>query len=296
MPLEEFIIWIYVCVAENLEICLDGKRLRRSGPMPKLSDAEVIAMEIIGEYFGYDTDRQIWKYFKTHWNPWFPGLGSRSQFAKQASNLWSVKQMIQEKLAYNIGGFSDDLHMVDGFPMSVCHYARSGRCKSFKDEAAYSYCASKKEKYYGFSGHVMISGQGCITGFTFTAANVDERDAMLEITNNIKGLLLGDKGYIRPALQEYLAKIGINLQTPLRDNMQDDRDPEFIKLLISTRRLVETVIGQLTERFNIAKVWARDAWHQTNRVARKILSHTMAMACAKKLGLPPLQFENIIMN
>ena len=87
MPLEEFIIWIYVCVAENSEICLGGKRLRRSGPTPKLTYSEVIAMEIIGEYLGYDTDKQIWKYFKTHWNHWFPKLGSRSQFAKQAANL-----------------------------------------------------------------------------------------------------------------------------------------------------------------------------------------------------------------
>lgn len=296
MPLEDFIIWVYLCVAENLEICLEGKRLRSCGPHPKLSDAEAITMEIVGEYLGYDTDKQIWKYFKIHWNDWFPKLGSRSQFGKQASCLWVVKQMIQEQLAHKIGGFIDDLHMVDGVPMPVCHYARSKRSKHFKGEAAYSYCASKKEKYYGFSGHVVISGEGCITGFTFTAANTDERDAMLDITNYIKGLLLGDKGYIRPSLQELLAGVGINLQTPLRANMQDERDPNFVKMLISTRRLVETVIGQLTGRFNISKVWARDAWHQTNRIARKILSHTVAMACAKNLGLPPLQFENIIIT
>jgi len=41
-----------------------------------------------------------------------------------------------------------------------------------------------------------------------------------------------------------------------------------------TRRLIETVIGQLTERFHIEKVRARDTWHQCSRFWRKLLAHT----------------------
>jgi hypothetical protein len=47
-------------------------------------------MEIVGEFISFDTDKGIWKYFKTHWQSWFPKLSSRSNFAKQAANLWHV--------------------------------------------------------------------------------------------------------------------------------------------------------------------------------------------------------------
>jgi hypothetical protein len=54
--------------------------------------------------------------------------------------------------------------------------------------------------------------------------------------------LIGDKGYIRPALKQALAQQGIDLQAPLRKNMPDLRHKAFVSQLMSTRRLVETVI------------------------------------------------------
>ena len=54
----------------------------------------------------------------------------------------------------------------------------------------------------------------------------------------IKGLVLGDKGYIRSDLKEVLAKEGISLQTPLRDNMEDNRSKDFLKWLLGARRLI----------------------------------------------------------
>jgi len=199
MPLEEFIIAVYLCISENFSKVVSTP-LRRCGPAPALTDEECLTIEIVGEFLSIDTDKQIWKYFKTHWNHYFPALTSREQFSKQSANLWHVKQLIQRKIAQSNGAFSDIIHMVDGVPIPTCHYARSRRAKSFKTEAAYGYCASKDEKYYGFSGHVMINSEGCISGFNLTASNVDEREAMLEIFNDIKGLLLGDKGYISEEL------------------------------------------------------------------------------------------------
>jgi hypothetical protein len=76
--------------------------------------------------------------------------------------------------------------------------------------------------------------------------------------------------------------------------MAENRSKEFIKWLISTRRLVKTVIGQVTDRFQIEKVRARKLWYLTNRIARKILSHTICVYINKKMGNPPLQFELLI--
>ena len=88
----------------------------------------------------------------------------------------------------------------------------------------------------------------------------------------------------------------IDLETPLRANMTDTRDPVFVKSLIKVRRLVETVIGQLTDHLHIAKVRARDLWHLTSRINRKILAHTMGIYLNRMLGREPLQFDGLIVD
>ena len=186
------------------------------------------------------------------------------------------------------------IHMADGLPMPVCHFKRAGFSSIFKGVASYGYCASKSETYYGFKGNLVISSEGMITGITVAPANIDERESLWDIVGNIRGLLIADKGLIG---EDYQAQIrthtNVNLKTPLRNNMSDPRGKNFSRWLTSTRRLVETVIGQLSQQFNIEKIRARDRWHLTNRIGRKVLAHTVGIMINKLLGYPPLQFERL---
>ena len=67
---------------------------------------------------------------------------------------------------------------------------------------ALRYCADKDEKYYGFHGHLVISAKGAITGFCLTSANSSEREALWDVIDGIKGLLIGDKGYLSSSRRE----------------------------------------------------------------------------------------------
>lgn len=295
MPIEDFIITAYCLIDDLLKQLLLEKPLRSRGFAPKLSDAEVITMEIVAEFFGIDTDKGAWKYFDNHWKSLFPNLGSRANFAKHTANLWAMTQQVQQELAKQMGAFSDQLHMADGFPMPVVHFKRAHGSRIFSNEAAYGYCASKGEIYYGFKGNVLINSEGVITESTATAANIDERDWLWDLIGDIGGRVIADKGLIGQAYQEELRNFaGIDLQTAVRSNMKENRSEKFMKWLKSTRRLVETVIGQLTERFHIEKVRARKIWYLTNRFARKILAHTVCVFINKQLKNPPLQFDLLI--
>ncbi|MEX0448056.1 hypothetical protein [Xenorhabdus sp. SGI246] len=132
MPQQDFIIWVFCWVEENLAELQQDTRFRSRGIPPKLSDAEVITMEVIGEFLGFSKDKGIWTYFCRHWREWFPRLGSRANFAKQAANLWVVKQKLQEKLAMLLGTFDRPVHIIDGFPLPVCGFKRAkSSAKSF---------------------------------------------------------------------------------------------------------------------------------------------------------------------
>jgi len=227
MSLDNFIIIVYCLVDDVFRKVVADKKLKARGMQPKLSDAELITMEIIGEFMGIDTDKGIWHYFHRHWLNWFPKLGSRANFVKQAAGLCWVKQKIQRLLSEQFCGFSDSLHMADGFPIPVCKFKRAHFSRLFKGVADYGYCASKAETYYGFKGNVMINSEGIIANLTVTAANIDERESLWDITENIEGLVIADKGLIGADYQEQQKCCGINLQTPMRSNMSDARGKKF---------------------------------------------------------------------
>lgn len=294
MSIDHFIIEVFCLIDDELGKMLSEGRLRKRGPSPALEDSEVITMEVVGEFLGKDGDKTIWEYFKSHWPHFFPKIPCRSSFIRQAANLHMITRLLQERIATKLGAFSDDLHMVDGLPMPICKFARAHFSRTFKESAAYGYCATKKERYYGFKGHIVISSIGIVTTATFAAANRDERDVCPELVEKMRGLLLGDKGYIRPELQAILAKQGLSLQTPLRDNMHDERPKSFLRWILGTRRLIETVIGQLTERFHIEKIRARDLWHHCTRFWRKLLAHTVCIALSLAQGHEPLRFERLV--
>ena len=292
---EDFIIAVFCCVDDLWQQVTQGTKIRRGGFAPSLSDTEVITMEIVGEFLGMETDKGIWSYFKANWWELFPNLKSRTTFARQAANLWQYKQHLQQLLAQKIGGFDDSIHLIDGFPIPLCHYQRASNCRLFMTEADFGYCAAKDEKYYGFHGHLVISSEGVITGFSLTAANISEREALWDLVGGIRGLLIADKGYLGSSLQNDLSFHQLNLQTPKRSNMNDLRPQYWVRLLVKTRRLIETVIGQLVERFHFAKVRARDLWHLTSRISRKLLAHTIALWLNRQ-SENPLCFRQLIFD
>jgi hypothetical protein len=294
MSIDEFIIAVFCLIDNQLKALLNGKKLRQRGFAPKLTDSEVMTIEIVGEFLEFDRDKAIWGYFKKHWSHFFPKMPDRTTFVRQAANLHAVKQLLQERLAILLGAYQDQLHIIDGLPIPVCKFARAHFSSIFKGDAAYGYCASKQEHFYGFRGHVVINSKGIITAATFAAANIDERDVCPGLVSRFEGILLGDKGYIRPSLKEELASSNLHLQTPVRENMKEERSHDFLKWMMSTRRLIETVIGQLSDRFHIEKVRTRDLWHQASRFWRKLLAHTVCVRINLLQGKEPLQLENLV--
>jgi len=294
MPLDEFIIRVYceICEAYPTVVSIP---LRRRGFPPALSDQEVLALELVGAYLGLGCDKQIWKYFYRHWRTWFPQLGSRSNFVRHAANLWEVKGRLHRHWADRLHTSAQAVHLVDGFPVPVCHFRRAHFSKIFRGDAAFGYCASKGQTYYGFKGMLLTTDEGVIDGIALVAANIDERDALDDLDlHRIRGLLLGDKGFIRPRLKQRLADQAIDLQTPVRANMKEARSRPFRQWMMRSRRLVETVIGQLTDRFHIENNRARDLWHLISRLYRKIAAHTLCILLNQQLGRPSLQFDGLV--
>jgi hypothetical protein len=141
---------------------------------------------------------------------------------------------------------------------------------------------------------ISINVQGTISDITLTQAHVDEREALWDVVGPTSGLVIGDQGFICSALKSELAKPNLDLQTPLRHNMKDNRALESLNRLKSKRQLVETVIGQLAQQFKIEPTQARNLWHLTNRINRKVLAHAAGIFLNQCLGNRPLQLATLL--
>ena len=116
----------------------------------------------------------------------FPALGSDQAFARQCAALSLIKQRILDLLF----PASDTIHLLDGFP--ICRACRDRRYRTFRGNAAWGYGATKKEKFYGLRGHLVIDLVGLAVAFT--VANVDEREVVPNLSDKV--LLIGDKAFI----------------------------------------------------------------------------------------------------
>jgi len=94
----ERIIWLYLRIEAAYRAITGGKPLRKAGFEPKLSDVEVIVIEVFGEWQGHHGDKAIWRYCDQHRRAWFPHLPDYKTFTKQCSQLRWVKEKILEHL------------------------------------------------------------------------------------------------------------------------------------------------------------------------------------------------------
>ena len=126
MERDIFIIAVYSLVAEMMPIIKKKLTIRTTGFAPKFTDAEVITLEICGEFFKLHEDTEIYRYFKQHYLHYFPNLPSRTTFVRQAANLWQVKVACQSLLVKRVGQERAAVQSIDTLPLPVCTYPRGG--------------------------------------------------------------------------------------------------------------------------------------------------------------------------
>ena len=142
MNRDDFIIATYCLVADELariQAEQTHQRLRRAGFAPKLSDAEVITIEICGEFFKRHTDADIFAYFAMHYRAFFPNFSERTLFVRQAVNLHQVKQVIWRRIVTNSGQDKSPLQSTDTLPYPVGGFTRRFRLESYRGVADVGY-------------------------------------------------------------------------------------------------------------------------------------------------------------
>lgn len=295
MDRDEFIIAVLLIVCEQYAAIKEQYGMRRGGFAPAMSDEEVITIEICGEYFKIECDKDIFAYFHAHYRHFFPKLSDRSLFARHASDLCHVKSLIQKRLTSVSGEINDRVQSIDTLPLPVCVLTRAKRDRCFPGEADFGYCSAEDMRCYGFKLGLRVSRNGMITHYSLLPARPHDIQSIETLLEEFEGIAPADKGFIDEFRQSLLMKRhGILVVTPPRKNMKATLPEPLLKFCRRIRRRIETVGSQLTGRFRADHIRVHDLWHFEHRLIRKILAHTVCVFINLIFNLPPLDLDGLV--
>ena len=202
---EDFILLVYTIIDDLYQQFVPTSVLkRRNVGTAKLSDPEIITLSICGELIGIDSENAWYSFVKRNYRHLFQNLCCRTRFNRTRRALLQVTELLRQKINRVFPVPCSRYFVIDSFPLPVCKFGRARYCRSFRlDGADYGKCPSKKETYFGFKVHALITLEGYITAFEITLASVDDREGLRDLAQNgLSVVILGDKGYTGKVLWE----------------------------------------------------------------------------------------------
>ncbi len=293
MDRDSFITAVFLTVCEQYNFIKQSCKIRRGGFAPALSDEEVIAMEICGEYFKLECDKDIFACFHAHCRRFFPKLHDRSLFVRQAANLWQVKAAVQKRLTRISGEINGHVQSIDTFPLPVCVLARGRRDRCFPGEADFG--CLRRQRHALLRIQIRSAHLAAWNDCTLPPARPHDVQSTDILPEEFEGAAPADKGFIDERRQSLLLeRHGILAVTPPRKNMKTAPPESLLQFCRRIRKRIETVGPHLTERFKTDHIRVHDLWHFQHRLIRKILAHAICVFINLTCNHPPLHLDGLI--
>ena len=229
---------------------------------------------------------RFFKYFYCHmiipfWKSAFPKLLSYNRFIEIMPRCLQALS----SFFHQVKGEDTGICIIDSTKLVICHNLRIKRNRVFKGLAGRG--KSSTGWFYGFKVHIVINNLGEIINLKITSGSVHDVAVLESLTKELKGILLGDKGYLSKAKTEALAARGLRILTPSRKNMKNKSiQTEEEKQLLCRRGLIETVNDQLKNLHQID--------HSRHRSVNNFMVNIMAAIVAYCLNPNKPTFQNLL--
>jgi Transposase DDE domain len=231
VDLNTFIVAVFCLIDDRVK----DRRIRRRGPAPKLSDSEVLTMEIVGEFLGIDTYTR-------------PSSFSSADTTLSGSPLWvprSVRspshhlrppsrQSLEDKGdaleaparpgALRWRGVLDRQRQLPGAYLPLCQGLPLPKVsRRLAEESAFGYDEMSKQTFYGLRAHLRVCWPGIIVEMDLAPANVHDLRLAEHLLEGAKeeGWVLGGRNYWSPELSEKLGEEGLSLLAPYKSKKKE---------------------------------------------------------------------------
>lgn len=221
----------------------------------RMSRSEIMTVMIHFHQSGHRNFKNYYTKMHYYLKPFFPQMLSYNRFVELMKSVtFPLIFFILSREKSETG-----IYFVDSTVLKVCHIKREHSHKVFDGIATKG--KSSMGWFFGFKLHIVINDMGEIMAFMLTPANTDDREPVPQLTHNLFGQLIGDKGYISQKLFDELMQKGLKLITKIKKNMKEKIYANNEKLLLRKRAVVESVIDQLKNISQIEHSRHRSPWN-----------------------------------
>lgn len=265
----------YDKILETLKLIIRKDNFIKQKRKPKLSDIELVAIDLTAEYMGIDSEHQL---FRDLQFTRFDKLIDRTVYNRRKRGLVNHIEKIRVVFSEKFNQY-EDFFVVDSMPLEACKLARSTRSKICKEDF-YSapdrgFCASQQMYFYGYKLHAVCSVQGVFKSVDITKASVHDIHYLKDVKHQLANcVLLGDRGYLSKEQQLDLFETAkIRLETPMRINQDNYVKQPYI--FRKSRKRIETLFSQLCDQFMIRRNYAKSFLGFKTRIISKITALTI---------------------
>ncbi len=168
------------------------------------------------------------------------------------------------------------IFILDSVPLPVCRRVRAWRCRKVRGAEYCGYCAAKKEKFFGWRLHLIVTPGGIPVSFDLLPASFHDLTPVHELMERLPSgaLVYADKGYNSAEDEAWIeGETGIQLVPRRKENMAPNTLAETFGLQ-RYRGRIETVNSQL-EAWGVQRLHARthEGW------LCKVLASLFALFC-----------------
>ncbi len=244
---------------------------------PKLTDIEIISINLTAEYMGIDSECQLFREMPES----LTSQIERSVYNKRKRKLFLAMDEIRAIISDKFNEF-EQYYVVDSMPLEVAKLSRNSRskiCKAIYETAPdKGFCASQNTHYYGYKLHAVCSINGIIKSLDISKASVHDVNYLRDIKQQFSNcVIMGDRGYISAQYQYDLFETKqIKLEVPMRTNQHNYKKQPYV--FRKSRKRIETIFSQLCDQFMIRRNYAKSFDGFRTRILSKIAALTVIQA------------------
>jgi len=282
---DDFSLWMYCIVEDTFRQV--APLFRRPGPASLCSDQELMAMTLIGECKGWNSELTLLSEWRARPHL-FPHVPSQSRFNRRRRNLWQAFNLVRGVVLRVLDVAKDRQCCIDSLPVAVVQFKRvpkAGRGWA-SNGASFGRVASKGQTIFGYKMQLLVTFGGVILDFELASANVTDLQAGYELLEEHTELdALADKGYISGSVaQQLMQRNSVCLMTVPRTNQKRQLPPQVARAINRVRHIIETVNAQLVGQFKFQQNHAHTFWGLCTRLYAKLTAHTLCIYINRLLG------------
>lgn len=282
--LEEAITALF-CLVDDAYACLNPAGARGYEGLKRLSDSEVLALALLQQLRGVESQRSFLRDAARFFADLFPGVVglAPSSFHRRARDLRRFFEPLRRFVVGELVGDPETL-VVDSTLLSVLHPRQVKQSAEGWGGSSSGAAWAKWGSFsvYGVKLHLVCSTNRVPLSYELTAANVADvllvrellEAAGLDDEGGVARTLLGDLAYRSGPLKRALGERGVLLATE-----RADRRP-------AVRQQVEVCFAMLKRVFGLGETLARTMAGLATRIASKVAAYTYGCYVNRLLGRP----------